>query len=177
MCYNNYPGVNMSVIIPYDESLLDGGAFISPSGRIYRVKNDHEAFCEEFLSNLNENFGNDVVKHQKLHKMLDTYYKESPRKSLTDFMVLVLDFDKVEIQLKKTITTSSRQPHIRFYNYYLMDWNINIYEKLYYNTNTNRFDIINPTPLGLDQEDTDEYYEIEDIKSKVLIKERNLFFK
>ncbi len=109
--------------------------------------------------------------------MLDTYYKESPRKSLTDFMVLVLDFDKVEIQLRKTITTSSRQPHIRFYNYYLMDWNINIYEKLYYNTNTNRFDIINPTPLGLDQEDTDEYYEIEDIKSKVLIKERNLFFK
>ena len=44
----------MSVIIPSDESLLDGGAFISPSGKIYRVKNDHEAFCEEFLSNLNE---------------------------------------------------------------------------------------------------------------------------
>ena len=58
-----------------------------------------------------------------------------------------------------------------------MDWNINVYEKLHYNTNTNQFDIIIPTPLGLDQEDADEYYEIEDIKSKVLIKERNLFFK
>ena len=167
----------MSVIIPYDESLLDNGAFISPSGKIYRVKNDHESFCEEFLSNLNENFGNDVIKHQQLHQMIETYYKSSPRKSLTDFMVLVLDFDKVEIQLKKTITTSSRQPHIRLYNYYLMDWNINVYEKLYYNERTHKYECIYPYPIEFDPEDYDAYNEIEDIKKRTLIKERDLFFK
>ncbi len=167
----------MGTIIPYDDSLLDSGAFISPSGKIFRVKDDHEAFCEAFLSNLSKDFGNDIVKHQHLYKMLDAYYKNSPRKSLSDFMVLVLDFDKVEIRLKNTITTSSRQPHIRFYNYYLMDWNINVYEKLHFNNTTNTFEIIHPYPLGFDQEDTDEYYEIEDIKSRTLIKERSLFYK
>ncbi len=167
----------MGTIIPYDDSLLDSGAFISPSGKIFRVKDDHEAFCEAFLSDLSKDFGNDIVKHQHLYKMLDAYYKNSPRKSLSDFMVLVLDFDKVEIRLKNTITTSSRQPHIRFYNYYLMDWNISVQNRVIYDYRIGEYRPLNyffPTSEDLDREAEDE---IKEIKAKVLVKDRHYFFK
>ena len=167
----------MSIIIPYDEDLFGNvGAFISPEGKIFHVKDDHESFCENFLFNNNTYF-NKKIQLEKLHRMLDAYYKGSPRKSLSDFMVLALNFDKVEILLRNTISTSTRQPHIRFYNYYLMDWNINVYEKLCYHPESNQFEFIYPYPVGLDSEDTDAFYEIEDIKSKTLVRERNLFFK
>lgn len=170
----------MSVIIPYEDDLFGNvGAFISPEGKIYHVKDDHEKFTKEYLKSIKEKRSNDIyaTKIWNLYLLWENYYKDFSKNSLSDFMVLVLGFDKVETLSKNTISTSARQPHIRFYNYYLMDWKIMLYEKLHYNESNHTFDELLPYPVGLDHEDTDSYYEIEDIKNKNSILERKLFLK
>jgi hypothetical protein len=45
-------------------------------------------------------------------------------KDKNDFLVQLVGFDKIETQVRKTITTSSPDFIERFYNYLIMDWNI-----------------------------------------------------
>ena len=55
-------------------------------------------------------------------------------------MVYLLSFDKIETVMREAITTTSLNPHIRFFNYYLMDWNIFEQPPMKYNCDTGLFE-------------------------------------
>ena len=168
----------MSEIIPFNNELYNKcGAFISPFGKIYFVDKDHELFCEEYLSFIKNNNNPIFLKQLELYELWRLYYKKYNQKSLSDFFVMVLSFDKIEKLVFNTITTSNNQPHLRFFNYYLMDWKINYYPKMIYNSNTKSFEEITSIPFITSSKDNEYASEIEDIKKRVLKENRPLFFK
>ncbi len=95
----------------------------------------------------------------------------------SDFLVLLLHFDKVETVMRRCITTTNTQPHIRFYNYFLMDWYIKQLEPMRFNYKTNKFEWDENYDWIVSKEDQEAEEEIKDIKSRVLVKDRHLFFK
>ncbi len=101
----------------------------------------------------------------------------SRRYDYSDFLVLLLHFDKVETVMRRCITTTNSQPHIRFYNYYLMDWYIKQLEPMRFNYQANRFEYDETDQWMVSKEDKEAEEEIKDIKSRVLVKDRHLFFK
>ena len=93
-----------------------------------------------------------------------------------DFLADVLGLDKVLRIMRKSITTTSPTPHIRFYNYYLMDWYIDIRNRVVYNEKTGIFEPVNKGFITL-SEDREFEEEINSIKSKVKLKDRHHFFR
>lgn len=105
-------------------------------------------------------------------------YEFSRRNIYSDFLVYLLSFDKVETIMRTAITTTSREPHIRFFNYYLMDWYIEIQPQMIYNPESGRFEYRKEsyTEIG-HRNDKAAEDEIQEIKAKVLKKDRPFFFK
>lgn len=165
----------MSLIIPFKEKEImnNNGAFIKPSGEIIFTDDDHERYALDYCYNPSK-----LTKEQQelFEKWLDLYdcYK---RKLYTDFMVYLLSFDKVETAMRETITTTNPSPHIRFFNYYLMDWNIIEKPPMKYNSDTGLFEYDYNNSYLRNSEDREAENEINDIKAKVLKKERPLFFR
>ncbi len=114
----------------------------------------------------------------ELYKLWLESYEFSRRNLLSDFMVYLLGFDKVETVMRRAITTTTPQPHIRFYNYYLMDWYIDHQTPMKFNKDTGHFEYDQKEDWFLKyNEDRQVESEINEIKSKVLVKDRHLFFK
>lgn len=180
----------MSFIIPYDENLgKPEGAFIAPNDEILLTYEGHEFFSIQYCSGTNfldfdfedENefqltkLTNEQLELYKLSLLKSSY---SCRNMHSDFMVLSLGFDKVERMLRRAITTTSGKPHVRFYNYFLMDWTIYIRRPMKYNAKTGLFEIDRRDDTFMqDSEDKEAEFQINDIKSRVLIKDRHHFFK
>jgi hypothetical protein len=110
----------------------------------------------------------------------------------SDFMVFCLGFDKAGYSIEKipklddtfdylkidTITTTAPHPHIRFFNYYLMDWRIDILAKEVYNPETDQFEVDQDNSYLEDYADMEAAQEIEEVKQYVKRKEdRPMFFK
>lgn len=178
----------MSSIITYDFNLGNGdGAFITPNNEIILTYGEHERFAAKycsgrdlFFSNKSENpSSSKLTKEQlelyKLWLQKNEFYR---RKMHSDFMVFVLGFDKIETIMRRAITTTSRQPHIRFYNYYLMDWYIESHKRRIYNEKTGHFEIDNSSDEIIKyRKDREIADEINEIKSRVLKKDRHYFFR
>ena len=94
-----------------------------------------------------------------------------------DFLVYVLAYDKVETLIKNVITTTATEPHVRFYNYYLMDWHICPQKRMIYDEKKHMFVSHDSIIEISDSDDREAEEEIEEIKRKVLFKERPYFFK
>ena len=190
----------MDFIIPYEEKLYtNDGTFIDPDGNILFTFENHLGFathycCGEeydYLSRLryaNPYFASqkniDIFSCTQLNKeqleLLKIYLKNfelSNQYAFSDFLVYFLHFDKVETSIRRCITTTNSQPHIRFYNYYLMDWRIEQHSPLKYNSETFEFECDKKYDWLASQEDKEAEEEIREIKSRVLIKDRYLFFK
>lgn len=172
----------MSLIIPYKEKELinNEGAFIKPSGEIVFTAGNHEAYAHDYCcgSRYSSNNSTKLTKEQQelFEQWLDRY-EFSKRNLYSDFMVYLLSFDKIEIVMREAITTTSLNPHIRFFNYYLMDWNIFEQPPMKYNCDTGLFEYDrNKSYLG-NSEDKAAENEICEIKAKVLKKDRPLFFR
>lgn len=109
----------------------------------------------------------------KLYLLWNKLY---PTDSAT-FLVRVLGWDKVEPNLK-TIITSSSIPHIRFYNYFLMDWELIKFPKLiadfenekFIQENSNEFSLYNHKDISYEED-------IELIKRNTSKKLRLRYFK
>ena len=153
------------------------------------IKNDYPAYdFEEFKQHYNLNLDKEdinlfsssslTLEQLYLFKLWLNNTQFDFKTCYTDYLVFILNFDKVENLLKKTITTSNEYPHIRFYNYYLMDWNIDTHNSLKYNPNTKLFEPLHNDNIFvasyLDREYEEEIYEI---KSKIKLKDRPYFFK
>ena len=118
----------MSKILLYDDTLeMCKPAFITPDNKIIIANEKHEIFAQKYCE------GN-LSKLTKEELILYKYWLEQKgfnRKEMSsDFLVSVLGFDKVLTLMKKSIATTSLEPHIRFYNYYLMDWYVDITNRL-----------------------------------------------
>lgn len=145
---------------------------------------DFDEFKLEFNLNINKEdidifSSSSLTKEQlKLFKLWLSNHQFDHKTFYTDFLVCLLGFEKVENIIKETITTSNQYPHIRFYNYYLMDWNIDCYPKIKYNSNNNIFEFTSKDNIFVASYLDREYEEeINEIKSKVLIQDRHYFFK
>ncbi len=159
----------MALIVPYEKSLSESrGCFIKPSGEMLLIDNGHEEFAKKYLSNKKLFTEDELYLYNEWIKNND---------SLSDFLFFVLNYDKVEVSWRKVITTTDINPHIRFYNYYLMDWNIYIERKMYYDLEYHDFKFIDDQNYLFNYQDRNMEEEIEDIKKKVLKKDRKLFFK
>jgi len=183
---NKKRGDKMSTIIPYDEKLGEG-AFITPKNEIKMVYDCHESFaynfCCENYKYLNElKFNNEDTCFNKLSKeqlklcklWLEKYDGSN---SYSDFLVFVLGFDKIQTVMNKSITTTSFFPHIKYYNYYLMDWYVEQLTPMKYNNETGLFEPKNQGMFFGYSTDRDAEEEINEIKSKVLKSDRPYFFK
>ena len=182
----------MSSIITYDSNLGNGdGAFITPNNEIILTYGEHEGFAAKYCSgidyfysslsdkNKNPYASSKLTKEQlELYKLWLEQNEFYRRKMRSDFMVFVLGFDKIETIMRRAITTTSRQPHIRFYNYYLMDWYIDKQTPMKYSEETGLFEYDEPKDWMIYyNEDRKVEDEINEIKAKVLRKDRHHFFK
>ena len=198
----------ISVIPYKDKLYNSKGAFINQNGEFIFTNEGHESFASDFckgkdyqfLSSLSDNhfeegkdkkYDIDPYKSSKLTKeQLELYklwlnerltnYKSYLKlgKECSDFLVYLLGFDKVETVMRRAITTTSPTPHIRFYNYYLMDWYIDHQSPMKYNKDTGYFEYDEREDCFFKfKEDRKVESEINEIKSKVLLKDRHLFFK
>lgn len=71
--------------------------------------------------------------------------------------------------------TTSEIPYIKYYNYYLMDWSIERQSKMIYNHEINEFILSNNDhDIDINRETK---LELDEIKKKILMKDRTLFFK
>lgn len=96
----------------------------------------------------------------------------------SDFLIQVLVFDKVSIIMRKVIITANTKPHIRFYNYYLMDWPIDILSPKKRDKDSNSFVYDKGGNWYIENEDDIRaQMRIEEIKANVLRKDRHDYFK
>ena len=169
----------MSLIIPYKEKELinNEGAFIKPSGEIIFTSGEHERYAHDYCYGTSYSSTKLTKEQQELFEQWLDKYEFSKCNLYSDFMVYLLSFDKIETVMRETITTINPNPHIRFFNYYLMDWNIIEQPPMKYNSDTGLFEYDrNNSYLG-NSEDREVENEINEIKAKVLKKERPLFFR
>lgn len=177
----------MSRIVPYNEDLYKNeGAFVYPSGEIVFTYGDHEGFARSFcigdslfctLEELENSKTSKLSSEQReLFKHWIYEGDTDPRTKMSDFLVQFLSFDKIKTIGCKAIVTTSDCPHIRFFNYYLMDWHVQILNRLIYNREQRTFCALNKGWYQ-NPEDKRVEKEIEDIKRRVLIKDRHHFFK
>jgi hypothetical protein len=72
-------------------------------------------------------------------KSVEELYKIN---SFVDIVVMALGFDKIESQVRNTITTSSPDIYERFFNYIIRDFNIVILPQLIPDYSKNEFKLV-----------------------------------
>ena len=192
-------GDYMSKIIPYDEELVYGdGGFIYPSGKIQHcyITNIHEEIADKicFGTILRTRFIKELtineVKFNEYDGELNEYQFEVFKIWVTehfknhislygascDFLLYVLGFDKAEAVRNRAISTCNNDPHVRLFNYYILDNKIIHLPKKVFNEVTGTFDTAEFLYVPSD-EDIEMEKEIKEIEAKVPVKERKLFLR
>jgi len=185
----------MNKIIPYNPFVYNSdGAFVTPNNDIIFTHDTHENFAKDYcygtdydklyILNLKNKTNIDIFSSSKLSKeelrLYKLWLKENEfnnKKSYSDFMFFVLGFDKIQTKLKKTITTTNCEPHIKFYNYYLMDWYIEQHSPIKYVDEVSEFKYMRNNYIINSYRDSEAENEINEIKAKILKKDRPYFFK
>ena len=108
---------------------------------------------------------------------LEHFSQQEGRHNCVDFLVYILAFDKVERLVHDVITTTTAEPHVRFFNYYIMDWNISVQDRMFYDYHEGKYRNLEYRFPMSDDLDREAEEEIEEIKAKVLMKDRPYFFK
>ena len=169
----------MTKILQFDENLLSNvRAFINPNGKIiYFQDKTHEQMAKDYLDYLIQS--NSLLKDDLLilKQWINLYQQKHYKDLYADFLILVCHFDKVESIKHKTITTTILEPYTRFYNYYLMDFEIIHTFPINFNFQTNTFERENNEFVSMNYSDREIEEEINDIKKHILKKDRSLFFK
>jgi len=115
----------------------------------------------------------ELHKYKKWLQRYNKHYKDI----YSDFLVFVLAYDKVETNIRNVITTTSAEPHTRFFNYYLMDWHIIRQDRIVYNEEQEKFIVENRDMFFDNLEDREVEEEIRLIKDKIPLSERAVFFR
>ena len=175
----------MSFIVPYENTIVTSdGAFITPNNKIILV-DSHEIFSYEYCNGPNSFLlGNSDMSKSKLTKEQLELYKlwlkstKNPKSIHSDFMIYVLGFDKIQTIMKRTIITTTNHPYIKYYNYYLMDWRIEQMRKKRYNKEIGNFEFETFNEwINTCDKDREIKEELDEIKSKILKKDRTPYLK
>ena len=172
----------MELVIPYDENLIkNNGGYINKNGKIFYTYGNHDEFAYNYCNDNDSKKQSMMLTKEelKLYKLWLENYKCASDSTLTDFMVEVLRFDKVVLSnIYNEIITTSTLPHIRFFNYYLMEWNINCIKPMVYNKEKNCLEYIDTTPNSRIAENLDRNAEekIYYIKKHYSLEDRHSFF-
>lgn len=152
--------------------------------RLMKLEFDHP---NEMLSYFHQSFDeenpdmssaiNSIAYEYNLFKL----WKNSPdfNGKYIDFLIYILGFDlfkTMESTNFKEIITTEDFPHIKYFNYYLMEWSIKNYKRKVYDQATNSFIDLEKQEHSLDIE-CEYLEEIQEIKRKVLLKDRSKYFK
>lgn len=149
----------------------------------FSISEDHWNHLKKVLGYTGERKDVDVYLSSKLSKEELELYKawvESfeyfNNRLYSDFMNFVLGFDKVDTIMRHGISTTSPVPHVRFFNYYLMGWNIWVHYPKVLNEKTGAFVSV-PRDSNCILEDREAEEEIKDLQEKVLKKDLIYFLK
>lgn len=96
---------------------------------------------------------------------------------IQDFAVQTMDFDKVESQLRKTITTSKINIYESFFNYLIMDFDIINIPKIIYREDENRFIQMKHNEFITTSKEKELEEEVKLIKKYVPYNERKKYFR
>lgn len=99
------------------------------------------------------------------------------RSFIQDFAVQTMDFDKVESQLKKTITTSKININEAFFNYLIMDFDVINLPKIIYHENENSFIQMKHNDFITTSKEKEFEEEVKLIKKYIPYNERRKYFK
>lgn len=128
-------------------------------------------YIYNFFENLCRTSTNPMEALESLNKLLNR------NDMFVDMLIMAMDFDKVETQLSRTISTSKTNVYESFFNYFIMGFNIMTLPKIVFRRDENMFDMVYPKDLFR----TDREYELEEevqlIKRKVPYEERYRFLK
>ena len=160
-----------NIIVPYKNQFdIEYGNYIDPNGEFVETYDSHEGFARKYIPyELPHEISNLFIRWDNIY-----FYNAS------GFLVQLLNWDKIESYPINTITTSSYEPHKRFYNFYLMDWNIEVLPKLKYDQDKDLFVPIEYDSNKILLHHEDDKYEEELKHIKTLEKDlqsRKLFFK
>lgn len=117
-------------------------------------------------------------KGNELPIILDKYddMNEQMTRFADDILVRLIGFDKLSTILDKTIITSKSDIYSKFFNYLIMDFNVDQVSKIVYNKDTNDFDIASNEFIQT-KEDKEAEEEINLIKKYVPYEERYKYFR
>ena len=123
-------------------------------------------------------FSSSKLSVRELEKLKVWLNNHNSQNTYSDFLVYALCYDKVERKVNKLITSTATDPHIRFFNYYLMDWKVeDPRETILYKSNSENFRFSERDYSYRSSEDLDAEEEIDEITSMVPLSKRPLFFK
>lgn len=127
----------MEKIIKYDQNLVfaDGG-FVTKKGNIIILSCDYERFAMEYCLGSDCDMKDSELSKENLEKFkswLQYYFNKHSTTSnmYSNFLIQVLGFDRIDSDNKKIITASENS-NIRFNNYHLNGWKIQVVDKLIY---------------------------------------------
>ena len=162
----------MSGSIPYISNIeILSGAFVTLKNEIILVHGKHEMVAEKICNNRLPDID---------RKLFELWKKSNQKLGISreeDFLIYVALYDKIENVVKRRITTASQTPYERYFNYCLMDWNINRKRPLIYNPETEKFEKLHTGWEYTNYEDLEAQAEAEEIKKNVPYEDRHLFFK
>lgn len=184
----------MSVILPYVPELeYQKRSFIKPNGEILTTTGKHKVWAKEYC------IGSDCKDFQHLFQLesIDSILSSShltieklellkawlqgkenfDENVFSDFLVYISRFDKTETRSRKVVSTTSSLPHVRFYNYALMGWQIEKITPERFNKITGEFEPCPENGIISTHQDRNAQEELEDIKRNVLLKDRHYFLK
>lgn len=96
---------------------------------------------------------------------------------IQDFAVQTMDFDKVESQLRKTITTSKINIYESFFNYLIMDFDVIKIPKIIYREDENRFIQMKHNEFITTSKEKEFEEEVKLIKKHIPYNERKKYFR
>lgn len=189
----------MNIILPYIHELeCQKRAYIKPNGQILTTTGKHKIWAKEFCIGSECKDFRSLFSKQSPNNPLPSSIIESSSLTIeqlellkiwlqgkdnfdenlfSDFLVFISRFDKMETKSRKVISTTSPIPHIRFYNYDLMDWSIEQHAPQKLNKELGIFVPCPEEGIIFTHQDRNAEEELNDIKRNVLLKDRHYFLK
>lgn len=173
-------------IIPYNQGLKHvSGCFLLPDNTLIHASTQHEIHAQSILNNtgfsekydLNFNAVGQSLKFNEneldLFKKYLKFIKESNQylDVYSNFLVQVLEFDRMRLNTTNTIVTANSNPYTKFYNYFLMEHEIQQIPKLI--LKNDKFDYF----YEIEEKEFEVYEELQLKKKMIRYNQRYQYFK
>ena len=134
----------------------------------WKTRDDIDPFISSTLSD----------EERKIFNIWEEEFEFRRKDLYSDFLLYFLGIDKLQTVMRMAITTTEQYPYIKYFNYLLMDFKLDEQFPKKYNEERKRFGLYNrEQSIVLADQDRKYRDEIEELKSKIPVKDRHLYFK